>query len=93
MITFSTKDNVIFTIDNALGLQSKFLSVLLENDETVVLPLDISSEACAKLIAFLEKHKDCPLDPLARPLAAESLLDVLPVWDTVWVESLQWQHL
>jgi hypothetical protein len=93
MITFYTNDGSNFVLNNDLGLQSKFLTSLLESDSEIVLPLDISKGGCAKMVEYLEKHKDHPLEPLPRPLGAESLNDLVPVWDALWVEQLSWQHL
>ena len=91
-IQFETKDGSV-VMNSELGLQSKFLSTLLEMDSEIVLPLNMSRDACQKMVEFLSKHKDSPLQPLDKPLNAESLNDIVPVWDALWVESLSWQHL
>ena len=94
-VEFVTQDGIPFHVSASIGKQSKFVATLIDNDpdNVKVFLSEITGSVFAKVVQYLEKHETHAIEPLEKPLEAENLSDLVPVWDSLWIESLSWPEL
>jgi S-phase kinase-associated protein 1 len=82
-------DHTEIKISRKAACLSKLIESMLVDDDDNEIPqiplLEVSKDILYKVVEFLNKHQDDPMQPISKPIQTTDLAQIVGEWDTEYI--------